>query len=70
MLREYLGFVRFRSNLLPTSFQEYYLIFLCVVLEAGSGAVNFIIDHAEIDFIFVQDKKVKEVRIERTWNFL
>ena len=62
MLREYLGFVRFRSNLLTTSFQEYYLILLCVVLEAGSGAVNFIIDHAEIDFIFVQDKKVKEVR--------
>lgn len=30
-------------------------------LYAGSGAVNFIIDHAEVDFVFVQDKKVKEV---------
>ncbi|KAJ0054710.1 hypothetical protein Pint_00826 [Pistacia integerrima] len=25
------------------------------------GAVNFIIDHAEIDFVFVQDKKAKEL---------
>lgn len=29
--------------------------------DAGAGAVNFIIDHAEIDFVFIQDKKVKEV---------
>ena len=29
--------------------------------DAGSGAINFIIDHAEIDYVFVQDKKVKEV---------
>ncbi|PSS06077.1 Long chain acyl-CoA synthetase [Actinidia chinensis var. chinensis] len=36
---------------------------ICVPLydTLGSGAVNFIIDHAEIDFIFVQDKKVKEL---------
>lgn len=27
----------------------------------GPGAVNFIIGHAEIDFVFVQDKKVKEI---------
>lgn len=27
----------------------------------GPRAVNFIIDHAEIDFVFVQDKKVKEL---------
>ncbi|OMO82171.1 AMP-dependent synthetase/ligase [Corchorus olitorius] len=27
----------------------------------GPGAVNFIINHAEIDFVFVQDKKVQEV---------
>lgn len=27
----------------------------------GAGAVDFIIDHAEIDVIFVQDKKIKEV---------
>lgn len=35
---------------------------LLVFLDAGPRAVNFIIDHAEIDFVFVQDKKVKEVR--------
>ncbi|KAI4301538.1 hypothetical protein L6164_034806 [Bauhinia variegata] len=36
---------------------------LCVPLydTLGPGAVNFIIDHAEIDFVFVQDKKVKEL---------
>ncbi|XP_010267912.1 PREDICTED: long chain acyl-CoA synthetase 1-like [Nelumbo nucifera] len=36
---------------------------ICVPLydSLGPGAVNFIIDHAEIDFVFVQDKKVKEV---------
>jgi len=32
------------------------------VLDAGPGAINFILDHAEVDFVFVQDKKVKEVR--------
>ncbi|CAL0300203.1 unnamed protein product [Lupinus luteus] len=37
--------------------------FVCVPLydTLGPGAVNFIIDHAEVDFVFVQDKKVKEV---------
>ncbi|PSR85930.1 Long chain acyl-CoA synthetase, partial [Actinidia chinensis var. chinensis] len=36
---------------------------ICVPLydTLGPGAVNFIIDHAEIDFVFVQDKKVKEL---------
>ncbi|KAJ6955832.1 hypothetical protein NC652_007055 [Populus alba x Populus x berolinensis] len=34
---------------------------LLVFLDAGPRAVNFIIDHAEIDFVFVQDKKVKEL---------
>ncbi|KAI7982531.1 Long chain acyl-CoA synthetase 1 [Camellia lanceoleosa] len=36
---------------------------ICVPLydTLGSGAVNFIIGHAEIDFVFVQDKKVKEI---------
>ncbi|PRQ45147.1 putative long-chain-fatty-acid--CoA ligase [Rosa chinensis] len=35
----------------------------CVPLydTLGPGAVNFIIDHAEVDFVFVQDKKVKEL---------
>ncbi|XVF22048.1 hypothetical protein REPUB_Repub12eG0140500 [Reevesia pubescens] len=28
---------------------------------AGPGAVSFIIDHAEVDFVFVQDIKVKEL---------
>ncbi|THG19818.1 hypothetical protein TEA_018572 [Camellia sinensis var. sinensis] len=46
-------------NLFITSFGENDLIFVWVVLEAGPGAVNFIIGHAEIDFVFVQDKKVK-----------
>ncbi|CAH1447542.1 unnamed protein product [Lactuca virosa] len=27
----------------------------------GPGAVNFILDHAEVDIVFVQDKKVKEL---------
>lgn len=31
--------------------------------HAGPRAVNFIIDHAEVDFVFVQDKKVEKVRI-------
>ncbi|XP_027934376.1 long chain acyl-CoA synthetase 1-like [Vigna unguiculata] len=36
---------------------------ICVPLydTLGPGAVNYIIDHAEIDVVFVQDKKVKEV---------
>ncbi|KAK9282252.1 hypothetical protein L1049_005166 [Liquidambar formosana] len=36
---------------------------ICVPLydTLGPGAVNFIIDHAEIDFVFIQDKKVKEL---------
>ncbi|XP_045796845.1 long chain acyl-CoA synthetase 1-like isoform X3 [Trifolium pratense] len=36
---------------------------VCVPLydTLGSGAVNFIIDHAEIDFVFVQDKKVLQL---------
>ncbi|KAL1339493.1 hypothetical protein AAHE18_U041300 [Arachis hypogaea] len=37
--------------------------FICVPLydTLGAGAVNFIIDHAEVDIVFVQDKKVKEL---------
>nr|XP_043635458.1 long chain acyl-CoA synthetase 1-like [Erigeron canadensis] len=27
----------------------------------GAGAINFILDHAEVDVVFVQDKKVKEL---------
>ncbi|KAG5251937.1 hypothetical protein OIU77_024546 [Salix suchowensis] len=36
---------------------------VCVPLydTIGPRAVNYIIDHAEIDFVFVQDKKVKEL---------
>ncbi|XP_027162769.1 long chain acyl-CoA synthetase 1-like [Coffea eugenioides] len=36
---------------------------ICVPLydTLGPGAVDFIIDHAEIDFVFIQDKKVKEL---------
>ncbi|CAI0463995.1 unnamed protein product [Linum tenue] len=36
---------------------------VCVPLydTLGPNAVNFIIDHAEVDFVFVQDKKVKEL---------
>ncbi|XP_041022164.1 long chain acyl-CoA synthetase 1-like isoform X1 [Juglans microcarpa x Juglans regia] len=36
---------------------------ICVPLydTLGPGAVNFILDHAEVDFVFVQDKKVKEL---------
>lgn len=36
---------------------------ICVPLydTLGPGAINYIIDHAEIDYVFVQDKKVKEV---------
>lgn len=45
----FLGFKKFNWNS------------LWVLLDAGPGAVNFIIDHAEIDFVFIQDKKVSEV---------
>ncbi|CAI0405855.1 unnamed protein product [Linum tenue] len=36
---------------------------VCVPLydTLGPNAVNFIIDHAEVDFVFVQDKKVNEL---------
>ncbi|KAI3449370.1 hypothetical protein Pfo_006035 [Paulownia fortunei] len=36
---------------------------ICVPLydTLGPGAVNYILDHAEIDVVFVQDKKVKEL---------
>ncbi|CAM8927464.1 unnamed protein product [Rhodiola kirilowii] len=36
---------------------------ICVPLydTLGPGAVNFIIDHAEIDYVFVQDKKLKQI---------
>ncbi|XP_054799677.1 long chain acyl-CoA synthetase 1-like isoform X2 [Prosopis cineraria] len=36
---------------------------VCVPLHdtLGAGAVNFIIDQSEVDFVFVQDKKVKEL---------
>lgn len=36
---------------------------ICVPLydTLGSSAVNYILDHAEIDIVFVQDKKVKEL---------
>jgi hypothetical protein len=29
--------------------------------RTGAGAVDYIIDHAEIDVVFIQDKKIKEV---------
>ncbi|XP_057428087.1 long chain acyl-CoA synthetase 1-like [Lotus japonicus] len=37
--------------------------FICVPLydTLGPGAVNFIIDHSDVDFVFIQDKKVKEL---------
>jgi hypothetical protein len=31
------------------------------ILATGAGAVDYIIDHAEIDVVFIQDKKIKEV---------
>nr|CAB3463814.1 unnamed protein product [Digitaria exilis] len=36
---------------------------ICVPLydTLGAGAVDFIIDHAEIDVVFIQDKKIKEI---------
>ncbi|XP_066362052.1 long chain acyl-CoA synthetase 1-like [Miscanthus floridulus] len=36
---------------------------ICVPLydTLGAGAVDYIIDHAEIDVVFIQDKKIKEV---------
>lgn len=37
--------------------------FICVPLydTLGAGAVNFILDHAEINYVFVQDKKANEL---------
>uniref|UniRef100_A0A804RGP5 4-coumarate--CoA ligase n=1 Tax=Zea mays TaxID=4577 RepID=A0A804RGP5_MAIZE len=36
---------------------------VCVPLydTLGAGAVDYIIDHAEIDVVFIQDKKIKEI---------
>ncbi|KAF6993580.1 hypothetical protein CFC21_010454 [Triticum aestivum] len=36
---------------------------ICVPLydTLGAGAVDYIIDHAEIDVVFIQDKKIKEI---------
>lgn len=34
-----------------------------VFYGTGAGAADYIIEHAEIDFLFVQDKKVKLVRM-------
>ncbi|KAI3951732.1 hypothetical protein MKW98_013790 [Papaver atlanticum] len=36
---------------------------ICVPLydTLGSGAVDYIIEHAEVDYVFVQDKKVKQL---------
>ncbi|KAK6937241.1 AMP-dependent synthetase/ligase [Dillenia turbinata] len=39
-----------------------YAIYLTThIMVAGPGAVNYIIEHAEVDFVFVQDKKVKQL---------
>ncbi|KAM0896317.1 hypothetical protein ACQ4PT_023277 [Festuca glaucescens] len=37
---------------------------ICVPLydTLGAGAIDYIIDHAEIDVVFIQDKKIKEVK--------
>lgn len=32
-------------------------------MATGSRAIDYIIEHAEIDVVFVQDKKMKEVSI-------
>ncbi|XP_076885236.1 long chain acyl-CoA synthetase 1-like [Bidens hawaiensis] len=51
---------------------------ICVPLydTLGAGAVNFILEHAEVDIVFVQDKKVKQLldpdcthtrRLKVTW---
>ncbi|KAH1257434.1 Long chain acyl-CoA synthetase 1 [Glycine max] len=37
-------------------------LFVCLSMTPlGPGAANFIIDHAEVDFVFIEDKKVKEL---------
>ncbi|CAI0406053.1 unnamed protein product [Linum tenue] len=54
---------------LPTVWSVYLSMILLIRLimyakwgvSAGPNAVNFIIDHAEVDFVFVQDKKVNEL---------
>lgn len=38
---------------------SFWLIDFC---WSGAGSVDYILEHAEIDFVFVQDKKVKQVR--------
>lgn len=40
----------------------YFTNVVCSLLT-GSGAIDYILKHAEIDFVFVQDKKMKEVRV-------
>ncbi|XP_047311914.1 long chain acyl-CoA synthetase 1-like [Impatiens glandulifera] len=40
---------------------------ICVPLydTLGAGAVEFILDHAEVEFVFVQDKKLKQLLTDR-----
>lgn len=52
-LRYFMHFLNSSKTLTPPGFS----------FEAGSSAVDYILDHAEIDIVFVQDKKVKEVSI-------
>jgi len=34
---------------------------MCAIAITGPGAVNFILEHAEVDYVFVQHNKLKEV---------
>ncbi|XP_038986807.1 long chain acyl-CoA synthetase 1-like [Phoenix dactylifera] len=34
---------------------------LSLFMATGSGAINYIIEHAEVDVVFVQDKNMKEI---------
>lgn len=36
---------------------------VCVPCSSGPGAVDYIVDHAEVDFVFVQNTKIKGVKI-------
>lgn len=44
------------------SIRRCWLKCVCLFLLAGAAAVDYVIDHAEIDFVFIQDKKVEGVR--------
>lgn len=41
-----------------------------MVIKSGAGAIDYIIDHAEIDYVFVHPLKVKEVSTSSSYTHM